>query len=140
MKETAKRAALATLVVGGIVVLALALWQLRLVVALLFLAFILAAAMRPAVEKLAERGVPRAVGIGLHYLVFIGLIAGFLWAVVPRAIDQVDEAIGGLPQTRSELGEEAASRPGSGTTSSSACSAASRTCPPARASSTRPSR
>ena len=105
--DTAKRAALATLVVGGIVVLALALWQLKLLAALLFFAFILAAAMRPAVEWLAQRGIPRGVGIGIHYLVFAGMIAGFLWVVVPRAIDQVEEAIGGLPQTRSELGEEA---------------------------------
>ncbi len=107
MKETAKRAALATLVAGGIVVLALALWQLKLLAALLFFAFILAAAMRPTVEKLATRGIPRGVGIGIHYVVFVGMIAGFLWAVVPRAIDQVDDAIGGLPQTRSDLGEEA---------------------------------
>ena len=107
MKETAKRAAISTLVVGGIVVLALALWQLKLLAALLFFAFILAAAMRPAVEKLAERGIPRGAGIAFHYVVFIGLIAGFLWAVVPRAIDQIDEAVGGLPQTRSELGEQA---------------------------------
>ena len=107
MKETAQRAALATLVVGGIVVLALALWQLKLLAALLFFAFILAAAMRPTVENLAKRGVPRAAGIGLHYLVLTGLIAGFLWAVVPRAIDQVDEAIQSLPQTRSDLGEQA---------------------------------
>jgi predicted PurR-regulated permease PerM len=107
MKETAKRAAISTLVVGGIVVLALALWQLKLLAALLFFAFILAAAMRPAVEALAERGIPRGAGIALHYVVFIGLIAGFLWAVVPRAVDQIDDAVGGLPQTRSELGEQA---------------------------------
>ncbi len=107
MRETAKRAALATLVVGGIVVLALALWQLKLLAALLFFAFILAAAMRPAVEKLAKHGVPRGVGIGLHYIVLLGMIAGFLWIVVPRAIDQVDTAVGGLPQTRTELGQEA---------------------------------
>jgi predicted PurR-regulated permease PerM len=107
VQETAKRAALATLVVLSIVVLALALWQLRLVVALLFLAFILAAAMRPAVEALARRGLPRAAGIGLHYVVFVGMIAAFLWAVVPRAVDQVDDAVGSLPETRSELGEEA---------------------------------
>jgi predicted PurR-regulated permease PerM len=107
MKETATRAAVATLVVGAIVVLALALWKLRLVVALLFLAFILAAAMRPTVENLAKRGLPRAAGIGLHYLLFVGLVAGFLWAVVPRAIDQVNEAVGSLPQTRSNLGQEA---------------------------------
>ena len=105
--DTAKRAALATLVVGGIVVLALALWQLKLLAALLFFAFILAAAMRPAVEWLAQRGIPRGVGIGIHYLVLVGMIAGFLWAVVPRAIDQVDDAVGSLPQTRTELGEEA---------------------------------
>jgi predicted PurR-regulated permease PerM len=107
VKETAQRAALATLVVGGIVVLALALWQLRVVAALLFLAFILAAAMRPTVDNLARRGIPRPGGIALHYLVLIGLVAGLLWAVVPRAIDQVDEAIKSLPQTRSDLGEQA---------------------------------
>ena len=107
MTETAKRAALITLVVGAIVVLALALWQLRLLVALLFLAFILAAAMRPTVEALARRGIPRPAGIALHYLVLLGLIAGFLWLVVPRAIDQVDSALGGIPQTRSDLGEQA---------------------------------
>jgi len=107
VKGTAQRAAISTLVVGGIVVLALALWQLKLLAALLFFAFILAAAMRPAVEKLAERGIPRGAGIALHYVVFIGLIVGFLWAVVPRAVDQIDDAVGGLPQTRSELGEQA---------------------------------
>ena len=112
MAETAKRAAIATLVVGGIVVLALALWKLRLLAALLFFAFILAAAMRPAVESLRRRGVPRAAGIGLHYLVLLGLIAGFLWLVVPRAIDQVDSALGGLPQTRADIDEQARSSTG----------------------------
>jgi predicted PurR-regulated permease PerM len=107
VKELATRTAVVTLVVGTIVVLALALWELRLVVALLFLAFIIAAAMRPTVDNLAGRGLPRAAGIGLHYLVFVGLVAGFLWAVVPRAIDQVNEAVGSLPQTRSDLGEQA---------------------------------
>lgn len=102
MKETAQRAAIATLVVGTIVVLALALWELRLLLALLFLAFILAAAMRPTVESLAERRIPRLAGILLHYLVLLGLFAGLLWIVVPRAIDQVDAAL-----TSSNLGQEA---------------------------------
>ena len=34
-------------------------------------------------------------------------MVAFLWIVVPRAIDQVDEALGGIPSTRSELGEQA---------------------------------
>ena len=107
MSETAKRAALATLVVGSIVVIALALWKLKLLAALLFFAFILAAAMRPTVEKLAKRGIPRGAGIALHYVVLLGMIAGFLWVVVPRAVDQINSAVGDLPETRSDLGEEA---------------------------------
>jgi len=107
MAQTARRAALATLVVGSIVVLALALWQLRIVVALLFLAFILAAAMRPGVDALARRRVPRPAGIAIHYLLLVGLLVGFLWAVVPRAIDQIDDAVGGIPETQRELGQEA---------------------------------
>jgi predicted PurR-regulated permease PerM len=112
MAETAKRAAIATLIVGGIVVLALALWKLRLLGALLFFASILAASMRPTVDGLARRGVPRGAGIALHYLLLLGVIAGFLWLVVPHAIDQVDSALGGLPQTRSDIGEQARSSTG----------------------------
>ena len=138
MNETAKRAALATLVVGGIVVLALALWQLRLLAALLFFAFILAAAMRPTVENLRRYGMPRAAGIGLHYLALLGLITGFLWAIVPRAIDQIDVALGDLPEPVRPRRPRPQSRPGSGTTSSSGFRRASRTCPPVRASSTPP--
>ena len=91
--------------------LALALWQLRLLAALLFFAFILAAAMRPTVENLRRYGMPRAAGIGLHYFALLGLITGFLWAIVPRAIDQIDVALGDLP-SRSDLGAEAADSTG----------------------------
>jgi predicted PurR-regulated permease PerM len=104
MAETAKRAAIATLVVGGIVVCALAFWELRVVFALLFLAFIFAAAMRPGIDWLAEKGIPRPAGLLLHYAVLLGAVAVLLWIVVPRAIDQVDNAIG----ANSDLGQEAA--------------------------------
>jgi predicted PurR-regulated permease PerM len=104
MAETAKRAAVVTLVILGIVVLALALWRLRLVIALLFFAFVLAAAMRPTVDALARNGLPRVGGILLHYAALVGIVVGFLWAVVPRAIDQVEQAV---PETRSELSKEA---------------------------------
>jgi predicted PurR-regulated permease PerM len=104
MTETAKRAAVATLVIGGVVVLALALWKIRLIVALLFLGFIIAAAMRPGVEAMRRRGIPRGVGIGLNYAAFFALIVGFLWVVVPRARDQIGEA---LPTSESELEAEA---------------------------------
>ena len=107
MRQTALRAFVSTVVVGSVVVLALALWKLKLILALLFLAFIVAAAMRPGIEGLRRRGVPRPVGILLHYVGLVALIGALLWAVVPRALDQVQTALGDLPQTRSDLREEA---------------------------------
>jgi len=96
MTDTARKAFLATMVVGGVVVLALALWKIRILVALMFLAFIIAAAMRPGVDALKRRRFPRAVGIAIHYVGLFGLVALMLWAVVPRAIDQVTSALGDL--------------------------------------------
>ena len=107
MKETAQRAALVTLVAAGSSCSRSPLWQLKLLVALLFFAFILAAAMRPRVEALARRGIPRGVGIALHYVVFIGLIAGFLWLVVPRRSTRSTTRSAAIPTTRSDLGEQA---------------------------------
>jgi predicted PurR-regulated permease PerM len=94
MQETVRRAFLVSLVVIGVVVAALALWELRLLIALLFLAFIVAAAMRPGVDWLNRRRVPRGVGVAIHYLALAGFVALLLWLVVPRAIDQVRLAIG----------------------------------------------
>lgn len=94
MQETARRTLLAAIIVVAVVVGVIALWKLRLLIALLFLAFIVAAAMRPGVEALRRRRVPRGVGIGIHYLALAGLVALLLWLVVPRAIDQVQAAIG----------------------------------------------
>ena len=109
MTGTAKRAALATLVAGGIVVLALALWKIRLLVALLFFAFIIAAAMRPGVETLRRRRIPRGFGIAIHYLVLAGFITALLWLVVPRASEQVANAV---PGSRDELAQEASESSG----------------------------
>jgi predicted PurR-regulated permease PerM len=100
MKETAQRAALSTLVVIAIVAVALALWKLKLVLALVFLAFILAAALRPGIERLARAGIPRGLGLLIHYVVLIGLVALALWFVVPRAVDQVQSALGGTTQAQ----------------------------------------
>lgn len=94
MSETARRAFVATVVVLGVVVSVLALWKLKILLALLFLAFTIAAAMRPGVEALRRRGIPRGAGVLLHYAVLFGLLGLLLWAVVPRAVKQVQKAIG----------------------------------------------
>jgi predicted PurR-regulated permease PerM len=105
MKETAQRAALSTVVVIAIVAVALALWELKLVLALVFLAFILAAALRPGIERLSRAGIPRGFGLLIHYVALIGVIALALWIVVPRAVDQVQNALGGT--TQAQIHEEA---------------------------------
>jgi predicted PurR-regulated permease PerM len=93
MAGTARRAFVATLVGVAVIAGALALWKLRLVLSLVFLGFIVAAAMRPGIETLKRRGIPRGVGLALHYVLLAGLVALFLWLVVPRAVTQVQHAL-----------------------------------------------
>jgi predicted PurR-regulated permease PerM len=95
MSTTAKKAAVSTLVAGGIIVFALALWKVKAVIALFFLGIIVAAAMRPGVDWLQRRArIPRSVGVLIHFVALAGAIALFLWLIVPPAIDQVQQAIG----------------------------------------------
>jgi predicted PurR-regulated permease PerM len=104
MTGTARKAATATIVAVAIVVLALALWKIRIVIALLFLGFVIASAMRPSVEELHRRArVPRSVGVVLHYLAFLAAIGLFLYLIVPVAITQIDHAIGTVPTSQSQL-------------------------------------
>jgi predicted PurR-regulated permease PerM len=102
----ARRALVVTLVAVGVIVGALALWKLRALIALLFVALIIAAAMRPGVEWLHARRVPRGVGVLLHYLVLLGVFAVLVWLIVPRAVDQVEQVLGG--RTPAEQAHQAA--------------------------------
>ena len=107
MADTARRAFVITLVALAVVVCALALWKVKIVLALVFLGLILAAAMRPGIDRLAERKVPRPIGVALHYLAIAAALALLLWLVVPRAVDQVDQALGGVPTSQLELNQKA---------------------------------
>jgi predicted PurR-regulated permease PerM len=113
-RASAQRTVVATAVAVAVVAGALALWKLRFLLALLFLAMILAAAMRPGVEALARRGVPRPIGVTLYYVALAGLIALVLWLVVPTAIDQVQAAIGKVPSGRADLHRQAQDSSGVG--------------------------
>ncbi len=81
--------------------------DLRLLVFLLLLGFTLAAAMRPGVERLHAHGVPRAAGVLLHFAGLAVVIGLFLWLVIPRAITQVESAIGDAPTSSAELRDAA---------------------------------
>ncbi len=104
MRDTARRAFVAAVVFGGVIVAGLALWQLKILIAILFLGFTIAAAMRPGVEALHRRGIPRGAGIGLHYVGLVAAVGLLIYFVVPTAIDQIQAAV---PTSERELREEA---------------------------------
>jgi predicted PurR-regulated permease PerM len=103
-RATLRRAFLSTLAAVTVVVAALALWKLKILIALLFVAFTIAAAMRPGVDALARRHVPRPVGVLIHYLAFLALFALLLAFAVPQMIDQVQHAIGNVQNGRIHTG------------------------------------
>ena len=93
--------ALLTLV-GGVVALAvvavtLALWEGRVVMLLLFLAYTLGAAMRPGVDSLVRLGIPRAVALVGHFALLFSVTALLLWLIVPVALDQTQQALADVP-------------------------------------------
>jgi predicted PurR-regulated permease PerM len=92
---TARKALIVTAVGLGVVVVALALWKIRVVVALIFIAVTISAAMRPGVEALQARRVPPPAGVLLQYLALLGVVALLLWLIVPQAVSQVEQAVGG---------------------------------------------
>ena len=102
LSRVAARVAVGTLVVVGIVLAAVLVWEARLVVALLFSAIILAATLRPGVDWLASRGIRPGIGVVLHYAVLIALLGVALWLVVPAAVDQVQGALGDQHRLRDE--------------------------------------
>src|SRR4051794_27263322 len=105
VRDTARRAAVATIVAGSIVVISLALWKLKLVLGLLFFAVIIASALRPGIEGLARRGVPRGGGLALHYLALVAVVAGALAFAAPAPLHQVDHALS--PSGKAEIARAA---------------------------------
>ncbi len=105
--SAARRALVSTIVAVAVIAGALALWKLKLVIALFFLAVIIAAAMRPGVEALRRRGIPRGIGVTIHYLGVLALVALFLWFALPRALSQIEAADGSLPTSTAQLKQAA---------------------------------
>jgi predicted PurR-regulated permease PerM len=69
---TARHTVAAAVAALAVVVIALGLWKLRVVLALILLGLTIAAAIRPGVDRLASWRVPRAIGVVLHYAAFLG--------------------------------------------------------------------
>jgi len=107
MSDTARKSFIATLVAVLVVAGALAVWHLKVLVALLLLALIISSAMRPGVEWLQRHRIPRPLGVAIHYVVFLLVIAFLLWLIVPRALDQIGSAVGGIPTSTQDVARAA---------------------------------
>jgi predicted PurR-regulated permease PerM len=95
MMSLARKALIVTVVALAVIVGALALWKIRVVIALVFVAITIAAAIRPGVGWLHAHRIPRPVGVLIHYLALAGVVALFLWLIVPQVIDQVQQVLDG---------------------------------------------
>jgi len=87
----------ATLLVVAIVATFWLAYHLRLVILTFFLAILLSIAIRPGVVWLRTRGVSRAMGIIVIYVILFVAFVGFLLLVVPRIVTQTTALIGQLP-------------------------------------------
>ena len=95
---TTSQVVLATLFVVCVFLIFWLLYRLRLVLLLFFVAIVVGTAIRPTVEWLHRRGIPRAVGTILIYLLLAGLFIGFLAIVFPLVADQATQISQSLPQ------------------------------------------
>jgi predicted PurR-regulated permease PerM len=107
MSDTARKSFIATLVAVLVIAGALAVWHLKVLVALLLLALIISSAMRPGVEWLQRHRIPRPLGVAIHFVVFLLVIAFLLWLIVPRALDQIGTAVGGIPTSTQDVARAA---------------------------------
>lgn len=84
-----KQVAINAFVVFGILALAFLLWQFHHAVLLFFFSLAIAAAARPYVESLVQRGVSGSLAIILVYVLFIGLISLIFWAVGSSLLNEL---------------------------------------------------
>jgi len=69
-------------------------WQILL---LIFLAFLLAVALLPAVRRFEHRGLPRVAAVGATFLLMLLGVAAFLGVVAPPLAEQASSFITNLP-------------------------------------------
>ena len=100
---TTSQVVLATIFVVCVFLTFWLLYSLRAVLFLFFVAVFLGTAIRPAVDWLHRRKIPRATGIILIYILIAAVVVGFLAMLLPLIADQTTEISQTLPQYYSGL-------------------------------------
>lgn len=93
----------ATLFVVCVVLTFWLLYSLRIVLFLFFVAIVIGTAIRPAVEWLHRRGISRAAGVIIIYVLIAALVSGILALVFPLIAEQGTQITQNLPQYYTSL-------------------------------------
>ncbi|HHX65420.1 MAG TPA: AI-2E family transporter, partial [Chloroflexi bacterium] len=94
---TTRRVIVATILIASVVILFGLMLQFGSVLFVLFLGLVLGMAVRPAVEWLHGRGLPRPLGVLTIYLVLLVSLILFLLLIAPLLIEQTREIVAALP-------------------------------------------
>src|SRR5688500_4391740 len=100
---TTSQVVLATVFVVCVFLTFWLLYNLRVVLFLFFIAVLIGTAIRPGVEWLHRRGIPRSLGIIIMYVLIAGLLVGFLALSLPLLAEQATEISRTLPDYYTEL-------------------------------------
>ncbi len=84
--------------IAGFLATIWALYQIREVIILLFIAIIFMSALYPIVEYLQKFKLPKSIAITITYLAIIGLIAGLISMVTVPLVEQTTNLFQNLPQ------------------------------------------
>jgi predicted PurR-regulated permease PerM len=85
---TFRRVVGATLVLVSVIFCFWLLYRFYQVVFILFIAIVIGTVLRPIVNWLYQRGIPRIAGVILVFLLLLILLAGFLWLLFPLIFEQ----------------------------------------------------
>jgi predicted PurR-regulated permease PerM len=103
---TPRRVILATLAVVTVCLGFVFIWRFSSILFVLFVAAVLATAMRPAVRWLEKRHVPQWAGVLLIYLTLALISAGVVATLVPLVIDQGSRILQDIPAHYTETREQ----------------------------------
>ena len=79
------------------------LYRFRLVLFILFIAIVLGTALRPAVQWLNRRGVPRPAGVMLMYLLILLVLVVFILLVIPLITREAAQIAANVPDYYEDL-------------------------------------
>ena len=100
---TFRRVMLATLVLACVGLGFWLLYRFYMVVLILFVAIILGTVIRPIINWLYKRGLPRAAGVILVYVLLLAFVVGFVLLLFPLVFDQGAAIIKAIPDQYQNL-------------------------------------